>query len=142
MFDELNEKFQTGHTILPDVIPPPVETSDEVDFTHDSKKIHDTLFNSIRHGEKAIEKLLTIADATESPRAFEVLSDMIRTISDVSDRVLEIHRTQANIAKKQQVASTGVTNNMFIGSTHELMKMLKHAQQEPIEDAEFEVQDE
>ena len=56
----------------------------------------------------------------------EVLSGMIKNISDVNDRLMDLNKKKKDLDKKdeiQKIANT--TNNLFVGSTTELQKLLK-----------------
>lgn len=65
--------------------------------------------------------------------AFEVLSNMIKTISDITDRLMELQSKSRKMASEQQGSSesSGSTtnNNVFVGSAAELQKMLNQQQQ-------------
>lgn len=88
----------------------------------------------IETGNRALEEALNLAIDTESPRAFEVLTNLISTLGDLNLRVLEVHSKKADIKKKNQApvakgsepGSVNTTNNIvFNGTTSELAKYLE-----------------
>jgi len=89
----------------------------------------------IETGNRALEEALSLAIDTESPRAFEVLTNLISTLGDLNLRVLEVHSKKADIKKKSAApasaktegapGSVNTTNNIvFNGTTAELAKYL------------------
>ena len=70
-----------------------------------------------------------IAKQSEQPRAFEVVSGLIKTIADANKDLLELKNKQKTL--KGEKAAAKVTNNaLFVGSTAELQKMLKDARKD------------
>lgn len=97
----------------------------EDDFDY-SRKIY---LDLIATGQEALGRMLDVADETQHPRSYEVLSGMIKNISDVNDRLMDIHKKRKEIKKSDDLKalpgpSGNTTNNLFVGSTAELQKML------------------
>jgi len=93
----------------------------EDDFEY-SRKVY---LDLIATGQEALGSMLDVADESQHPRSYEVLSGMIKNISDVNDRLMDIHKKKKDIAKPaDQAALPPTTNNLFVGSTAELQKML------------------
>lgn len=78
-------------------------------------------------GQDALDEMIEVARASEHPRAFEVLSTLLKSIADVNGDLLALHRKKKDYNKTdQKTLPAGVTtNNLFVGSTTELQKMLK-----------------
>ena len=71
--------------------------------------------------------MIEVARESEHPRAFEVLSGMIKGISDVNDKLMDLNKKQKEITKEDTPSSEGgatTNNNLFVGSTTELQRML------------------
>ena len=95
----------------------------------DFQYARENMYDIIEKGRDAMEELLEIAKAEESPRAFEVFGQLLKNMSDSQEKLMELHQ------KKQKLESDGdrqevtraqnVTNAMFIGSTAELLKLVK-----------------
>ena len=83
------------------------------------------LYKVIEKGNEAIDGILNIAKEGEHPRAYEVAGQLIKTVSEVSQNLLDL---QEKLKKIKDVPNTGpksVTNALFVGSTTELTKLLK-----------------
>ena len=99
----------------------PEEKDHEIDFETGRKN----LYNLIDKGNEAIDGILNLAKEGEHPRAYEVAGQLIKTVSEVSQNLLDL---QDKLKKVKEVPNTGpknVTNALFVGSTTELQKMLK-----------------
>ena len=96
---------------------------------NDYEKSRDTYYDLIDKGKDALEMMMEVARESEHPRAFEVLSGLMKNISDVNDNVMDLNKKHKDINREEptkQVESQ-TTNNMFIGSTADLQKMLQQA---------------
>ena len=71
--------------------------------------------------------MIEVARESEHPRAFEVLSGMIKNISDVNDRLMDLNKKKKDLDRKEEIKNiANTTNNLFVGSTAELQKILKN----------------
>tara|TARA_R100001510_G_scaffold19535_1_gene17055 strand:- start:13 stop:420 length:408 start_codon:yes stop_codon:yes gene_type:complete len=99
----------------------PLDKDPEIDFETGRKN----LYNLIDKGNEAIDGILNLAKEGEHPRAYEVAGQLIKTVSEVSQNLLDL---QDKLKKVKEVPDKGpknVTNALFVGSTTELQKMLK-----------------
>jgi hypothetical protein len=86
------------------------------------------LYDLIEKGTDALESMIEVARESEHPRAFEVLSGLIKNTADVNDKLLDLNKKHKDInAKETPPAVEGGTtnNNVFIGSTSDLQRMLQ-----------------
>jgi hypothetical protein len=94
------------------------------DFEYARQVYHDILVK----GSEAMDDMMEVARSTEHPRAFEVLSTMMKTLSDVNGNLLDLHKKKKDIDKKDITALSipqgSTTNNLFVGSTTELQRFL------------------
>ena len=96
------------------------------DFEY-SRKVY---LDLIETGQVALSNMLDVADETAHPRSYEVLSGLIKSIADVNDRLMDIHKKRKDITKKDPPSHSlalpnSTTNNIMITtSTAELQKML------------------
>ena len=85
-----------------------------------------TYYELIDKGRESLDLMIEVARESEHPRAFEVLSNMIKNISDVNDKLMELNKKTRDVTqsdnKQDQKAITN--NNVFIGSTTDLQRML------------------
>ena len=86
-----------------------------------------TYYDLIEKGRESLEDMIEVARQSEHPRAYEVLSGMIKNISDVNDKLMDLNKKQKDINKKddepKQIGNT--TNNVFLGSTSDLQRLLQ-----------------
>ena len=78
----------------------------------------------IDSAQASIEDLSSIASTSESPRAYEVLSTLMKTIVDANKDLLELQR-KVKLLKDESSQPQSVTNALFDGSTSELQKLIK-----------------
>lgn len=94
------------------------------DFTFARANIHEVIEN----GNDAIAKLAVIADQSQNPRAFEVLAKLMDSMVAANKQLLELQKEIRTIEKadvpQNEDARKHVTNNLFVGSTSELQKMI------------------
>ena len=99
----------------------PEDKDPDIDFETGRKN----LYNLLDKGNEAIDGILELAKEGEHPRAYEVAGQLIKTVSEVSQNLLDL---QDKLKKVKEIPNTGpknVTNALFVGSTTELQKMLK-----------------
>lgn len=85
-----------------------------------------TYYDILVKGSEAMEEMMGVARATEHPRAFEVLSGIMKTMADVNGNLLDMHKKKKDLTKSDVPALPPSTtnNNVFVGSTADLQKML------------------
>lgn len=127
VFDELNKRFEIEQKTN---LPAPISLDPHVQ-EDDYEHARDTLRDLIDNGKDAIEGASNLAKNSDAPRAYEVLAQLIKTVSDVSKDLVQVQKAKEE-SNKPKVQNQ--TNNVFVGSTHELMKMLKDAQKNPPEE--------
>tara|TARA_A100001011_G_scaffold397770_1_gene499870 strand:+ start:2312 stop:2725 length:414 start_codon:yes stop_codon:yes gene_type:complete len=115
-----------------DILPTKKKTVEEVDIVHDTETdvefVRDNLKNLISKSSEALDHLSMIAQETEHPRAFEVLSNMIKQTGDLTTELLDVQKKRKDITQEKNSSESTTTNNaIFVGSTKELQKMLKQA---------------
>jgi hypothetical protein len=103
----------------------PVVTNDdsgsqEVDFQY----ARENLYNLIERGQDGLDELLEIAKASQHPRAFEVVGQLVDKLTTTNKELLNLHKSKKDI-KTERGGPTSVNNNLFVGSTAELQKFLK-----------------
>jgi hypothetical protein len=93
----------------------------------------DTLYDLIQKGRNALEDMIEVARESEHPRAFEVLSGLIKNVADVNDKLMDLNKKHKEVHAKEesskQVGNT--TNNLFLGSTTDLQRMLQGQMKKP-----------
>ena len=87
----------------------------------------ETYYDLLEKGRESLEDMIEVARQSEHPRAYEVLSGMIKNISDVNDKLMDLNKKNKDINKEEEVKQIGTTttNNVFLGSTADLQRLLK-----------------
>lgn len=95
-------------------------------FVHeqDYEYSRDTYYDLIEKGRESLDLMIEVARESEHPRAFEVLSNMIKGIADVNDKLMDLNKKQKELKKEDKPAETTTNNNLFVGSTTDLQRML------------------
>jgi len=118
----LPEKTVEGEVV--EVIEQPKTVSKKDDIQDDYEYARANLRDTINHAKSALDELQNIASVTESPRAFEVYSQLTKTIVDANKDLLELQAKLKRVREdqpKQQVTN----NSLFVGSTQDLLKLIK-----------------
>ena len=95
---------------------------DDDDYTFARKNLRSIL----EKGSLALDKMIEVADLSQHPRSYEVVSTLINSLSASNKDLLELSEKKKRIEKAEnKIDNNNVTNNLFIGSTAELQKLLK-----------------
>ena len=130
-FDKLNETFDVSSEIVeskPEIVDSKVESiaSSVEDIRKDYEYTRGNLYSIIEKGQEAINGILELAAESEMPRAYEVAGQLIKNVSDATDKLMDLQKKLKDIEETKQVRGpTNVTNALFVGSTAELSKLLK-----------------
>ena len=84
------------------------------------------LYSLIEKGQESLNGVLEVAGETASPRAYEVAGQIIKSVADTTDKLMELQKKIKDVDEDKKQSPNTVTNNaLFVGSTSELSKMLK-----------------
>ena len=130
-FSKLDKTFNVAAEVVKEekaeVIPrekPDRLTKD--DITKDYEYTRGNLYSIIEKGQEAINGILELAQDSEMPRAYEVAGQLIKSVSDATDKLMDLQKKLKDVNEEDAKGPTNVTNNaLFVGSTSELSKMLK-----------------
>ena len=99
-------------------------TKDDVE--KDYEYTRGNLYSIIEKGQEAINGIMEVASETASPRAYEVAGQLIKSVADSTDKLMDLQKKVKELDEEGAKAQGNVTNNaLFVGSTTELSKMLK-----------------
>ena len=98
----------------------------KTDIDKDYEYTRGNLYSIIEKGQEAINGILELAQESEMPRAYEVAGQLIKSVSDATDKLMDLQKKLKDVEEetKQKGPST-VNNALFVGSTAELQKLLK-----------------
>ena len=127
---EHNKTYYTEAEVLnTSVVLPAVTTTSEEEKDTDFRYARENMYHIIERGRDAMDELLEIAKAEESPRAFEVFGQLLKNMTDTQQTLMELHQKKQkleNDGDRQEVSrAQNVTNALFVGSTADLLKLVK-----------------
>jgi len=100
--------------------------SKDSDIRKDYEYTRANLYSLIEKGQEAINGIMELADEGGSPRAYEVAGQLIKSVADTTDKLIDLQKKLKDVEEDSKKTTNNVTNNaVFIGSTSELQKMLK-----------------
>ena len=130
--DKLNEVLGIAEVdktyeneVLPKKISTEVMVPEDKDPDIDFETGRKNLYNLLDKGNEAIDGILNLAKEGEHPRAYEVAGQLIKTVSEVSQNLLDLQDKLKKVKDIPERGPKNVTNALFVGSTTELQKMLK-----------------
>ena len=101
-------------------------SEDEKNIKSDYEYSRDTYYDLIEKGRESLEDMIDVARASEHPRAYEVLSGMVKNISDINDKLMDLNKKNKDINKEEIKQIGNTTNNVFLGSTADLQRLLQN----------------
>ena len=106
----------------------PIIENDNKDLESDFGLARENIKSLLRKGDGAIDNLLKVAEESEHPRAYEVAANLIKTMADLNKDLLDIRKKKQDLDGKPVVenTTTNIDKAVFVGSTTDLVKMLKN----------------
>jgi Terminase DNA packaging enzyme len=86
-------------------------------------------YNLIEKGNEALEGILEVAKESQHPRAYEVAANMIKNLSDVTEKLMILQKQQKELnpqAAEAKTTNINVDKAVFVGSTTDLLKQIKN----------------
>ena len=124
--DKLNEILDISESLetVPSkpVIPRPKEKED---IDSDYKYSRENLYNLVERGQDAIDGIVNLAKETDHPRAYEVAGNLIKNVGEVTEKLLILQEKMKKLNDEVVKGPNKVENNLFVGSTSELQKLIK-----------------
>ncbi len=133
-YEKLNETFNTDSkevSIVHAEVESEIEKVEKIsssvdDIRKDYEYSRGNLYSIIEKGQEAINGILELAQESEMPRAYEVAGQLIKNVSDATEKLMDLQKKMKEVMEeKQQKGPTNVTNALFVGSTADLSKFLK-----------------
>ena len=104
----------------------PTQTTDDYEYSRE------TYYDLIEKGREGLEDMIHVARESEHPRAYEVLAGMLKNISDINDKLMDLNKKHKDITQptKETKQVEHQQNNIFVGSTADLQRMLQKESEE------------
>ena len=132
-YDSIDKALNTTNAI--DVSTTPeggcAKRKDQIkNVTDDIKKDYEytrgNLYSIIEKGQEALDGIMELAQESASPRAYEVAGQLIKSVSDATDKLMDLQKKLKDVEEETKVKGPSTVNNaLFVGSTAELQKLLK-----------------
>ena len=102
-----------------------IKTSQD-DVQKDYEYSRAQLYSLIEKGQETLNGIMELAAETASPRAYEVAGQILKSVGDTADKLIDLQKKMRLIEDENIKTTNNVTNNaVFVGSTSELQKLLK-----------------
>ncbi len=136
-FDQLDDAFNVATEVVTETLPAKVErqkpdrlTKDDID--KDYEYTRGNLYSIIEKGQEAINGILELAQESEMPRAYEVAGQLIKSVSDATDKLMDLQKKLKDVEEeKVSKGPSNITNALFVGSTADLAKLIKKEDANP-----------
>ena len=99
---------------------------DKKDSVRDYEYTRGNLYSLIEKGQEALDSIMEVAQEGQQPRAFEVVSQLIKNVADTTDKLVDLQQKMKNLEAEDPKGPSTVNNALFVGSTAELQKLLKN----------------
>ena len=98
---------------------------------NDYKYARENLYGLVERGQDAIDGILEVAKETEHPRAYEVAGQLLKTVGETAEKLLDLQKKIKDLEKDDDKPRVGTQHNhLYVGSTSELQKFLKNKNKE------------
>lgn len=96
----------------------------------DYRYARENLYNLVERGQDAIDGILELSKETEHPRAYEVAGQLIKTVGETAEKLIDLQSKLKKLEGEEQKVGTQ-HNHLYVGSTSELQKFLKKKNDKP-----------
>ena len=132
-YDPIDEALNTTSAIEVSTTPEGggIRRKDEIknvseDIDKDYQYTRANLYSLIEKGQESLNGIMELAGESVSPRAYEVAGQIIKSVADTTDKLMELQKKVKEVDEEKSKTTNNVTNNaVFVGSTSDLSKMIK-----------------
>ena len=129
-FDAINNSLDIEVVDEDESLPSKKETKalekNKDDSTRDYEYTRGNLYSLIEKGQEALDSIMEVAQEGQQPRAFEVVSQLIKNVADTTDKLVDLQQKMKDLKAEDSKGPSTVNNALFVGSTAELQKLLKN----------------
>lgn len=93
----------------------------------DADYVRSNYYGLIEKGNEALDGILEVAKQSQHPRAYEVAANMIKNMSDVTEKLMTLQKQRKDLESPEEktVTNVNVDKAVFVGSTTDLLKKIK-----------------
>jgi hypothetical protein len=124
--ENLKEKIKSEIIISENKILNTQTETQDTPLQNDFEAARKNIKELISSGMGAVDGILKVATESDSPRAYEVLTNMIKTMSDMNKDLIEIHEKLTDAQSKKVTIKNTTNNSIYVGSTTELQNLINH----------------
>ena len=129
-FDSIDDALNTKCEIVKSEDKPAelaLPNKSDQDLTKDYEYSRANLYSLIEKGQEVLNGIMEVAGEGGSPRAYEVAGQLIKSVADTTDKLVDLQKKVRDLEEDSGNKTTNnVTNNaLFVGSTSDLQKLLK-----------------
>ena len=124
---KLNDTFEVE--VVEDSLP--TESNDDSDDRKEDTQTdyvqsRDNFYELVEKGKEALDGAMDIARETDQPRAYEVVAQLLKNVTDTNKEIIELQKRMEDLkAHERKLGNTNINNALFVGSTADLQKMLQ-----------------
>ena len=124
--EKLKDILDVEPTSVTEVVPKPVTTVPAEITDDDYEYARNNLKGLIENGKEVMQNIMYVAKESESPRSYEVVGQLIKTLAETNKDLLDLAKKSKELRsdKEEKSGDTNITNALFVGSTTELQKFL------------------
>ena len=126
VYEKLNDTFDVE--LIEGPVPESSDDSDEreEDTQIDYEQSRKNFYELIEKGKKALDGAIDIASETDQPRAYEVVAQLLKNVTDTNRELIEHQKRMEDLkSNERKLGNTNINNALFVGSTADLQKMLR-----------------
>jgi len=142
-YDKISEVLDTSFETRNEIVKNKKEVKDLVkaDAEKDYNKIRKNLYGLLGDGKEAIDGILKVATEGDSPRAYEVVAQLLKTVSEINKDLMDLHKQVKEVNKEENVYNNNTTNAIYVGSTSDLQDLINpdRSRNKKVIDVEHEV---
>ena len=98
----------------------------KTDIDKDYQYSRGQLYSIIEKGQETLDGVMELAQETNSPRAYEVAGQLIKNVSDATDKLIDLQKKLKDLNAEDKKGPSHITNNaLIVGTTAELQKLIK-----------------
>jgi hypothetical protein len=102
----------------------PIDSKDHLQ--NDYEYVRAQLYSTMEKSQQLLNSIIEVAEDSNSPRAFEVAGQIIKSVGDTADKLIDLQKKMKNIEEAGKGTSKVTNNNaLFVGTTSELSKLIK-----------------
>lgn len=126
--EQLNEIMDISIEIEEETknVPTVISKDRTENIENDYEYARENLYSLVERGQDALEGIIQLSKETEHPRAYEVAGQLIKTVSDTAEKLIDLQKKLKDLEKDEEKSSVKTQHNhLYVGSTSELQKFLK-----------------